>query len=81
LLTNRRVRVTARSRRNEGLRKETLSSIQRWQHPLQIVNSNWHRSKSLPQECEWKQGESAVVKLGTAAGIQRLPLVGGQPHR
>ena len=72
--------MTARSRRNEYLPKETLSSIPRWQHPLQIVNPNWHRSKSLLQECVWKQGESAVVKFGTVAEHRRLPLVGGQPH-
>jgi hypothetical protein len=29
---------------------------------LKIENTNWHRSWKLHQECEWKQGESAVWK-------------------
>jgi hypothetical protein len=27
-----------------------------------IEDPNWHRSELLHKECEWKQGESAVVK-------------------
>jgi hypothetical protein len=41
--------------------------MRRWQHPLQIENTNWHQSVSLPKECEWKQGESAVVNAGAEA--------------
>jgi hypothetical protein len=33
----------------------------RWQHPFEIENPNWHRSEPLLRECEWKQGDSAVV--------------------
>jgi hypothetical protein len=32
--------------------------------PVEIVDSNWHRSKQLHGECEWKQGESAVMDVG-----------------
>jgi len=44
---------------------------QRWQAnqfgtemaaPIKMKNPNWHRSGKLQQECEWKQGESAVVE-------------------
>src|SRR5690242_563679 len=62
LVANRRVRVTARSRRNEHSAEEAFSSALRWQHPLEIKDTNRHRSRSSTQECEWKQGESAVAK-------------------
>jgi hypothetical protein len=46
--TNRRVRVTAASARNERLQKrKRLSSAPRRQHPLQIENTSWHRSVKL----------------------------------
>lgn len=41
--------------------------------PVLIENANWHRSLELPQECEWKQGDSAGC-VGRAG--MRLPLVG-----
>jgi hypothetical protein len=33
-----------------------------------IEDPNWHRSKLLHKECEWKQGESAVVKESDGYG-------------
>ena len=59
---HRRVRVTATSRRNDipprrNVQFETLDSSTR----TEIVDPNWHRSRSLHKECEWKQGESAVM--------------------
>ena len=56
LVANRRVRVTARSRRNEGFPAETLSSILRWQHPFQIEDTNWHRSEQLHERVRMEAG-------------------------
>jgi hypothetical protein len=44
-----------------------------------IEDPNWHRSISLHQECEWKQGESAVARNGygrkiTACGSKEANL-------
>ena len=44
--------------RTKGL-KLGHSSSSRWQRPLSIEKANWHRSKQLHSECEWKQGDSA----------------------
>ena len=45
----------------------------RWQHPFEIEDTNWHRSEQLHQECEWKQGESAVWKSGEGREVAAPP--------
>jgi hypothetical protein len=32
--------------------------------PMTTKNPNWHGSEPLQEECEWKQGESAVCDAG-----------------
>src|SRR5579862_647650 len=49
--------------------------------PGRIEDPNWHRSRELPQECEWKQGESArgkktFLRRQEGGRSWRLPLVG-----
>lgn len=61
---NRRVRVTARSRRNERFWKRESEFDTEMAAPVEIEDPNWHRSKPLLKECEWKQGDSAAVNLG-----------------
>jgi len=75
--------VTARSRRNERLRKRDDSVRYRdGSTRFEIEDSNWHRSKQLHQECEWKQGESAGKNKNLSLegkareSVRRLPLVG-----
>lgn len=67
---------------------KTFSSALRWQHPFRNENANWHRSKPLHQECEWKQGDPAVGKGKkpflegkTGRTLWRLPLVGDRLFR
>jgi hypothetical protein len=43
----------------ETFSSNTLDSSTR----TDIVDPNWHGSKPLHKECEWKQGESAVVSI------------------
>ncbi len=73
--------MTAWSRRNERFWKQGVTSAQRWQHPFEIEDPNWHRSKPLHLECEWKQGDSAreenlPKKKQDGRALWRLPLVG-----
>jgi len=56
---------------------------------FRLKDANRHRSGNAPiQECEWKQGESAVgegrktkniSKRKKFEGVSRLPLVGDRP--
>ena len=63
LVTNRRVRVTARSRRNGRFGNGSASVRHRdGSTRFKIEDPNWHRSYGSTIECEWKQGESAKGK-------------------
>ena len=56
--------MTASKRQSEGFLTEAFSSRRRWQHPFITKDANRHRSGNAPiQECEWKQGESAVGEV------------------
>ena len=87
MVTHRRVRVTARSWRESVSGNRDVTSVLRWQHPFRIEDPNWHRSKQLHRECEWKQGDSArerkIFLRNTEGGrtLRRLPLVGGHLFR
>jgi hypothetical protein len=70
LAAHRRVRVTARSRRNERFPVETLRSIPRWQHPFQIADPNWHRSEPLHLRVR--------MEAGRVGGCE---VQGGQPEQ
>ena len=71
VVAHRRVRVTARSRRNERFRVETLSSMLRWQHPLQIEDPNWHRSEPLHTRVRMEAGRFGGCEIG--GGHQEYP--------
>ena len=73
--------MTASARRENVSGNRNVTSILRWQHPFRIEDPNWHRSKPLHRECEWKQGDSAVGKYGNDLPMWRLPLVGGHLYR
>jgi len=46
--------------------------------PVEIEDPNWHGSKQLHKECEWKRDDSTMAKLRKECGSLRLPLVGDQ---
>jgi hypothetical protein len=76
--------VTARSRWSECFRiTERLSSILRWQHPLKRLRTpNGTRSMSSIEECEWKQGESAVgTRIGNWSRVCQREAVGSRRMR
>jgi len=64
--TNRRVRVTAKSRQTRvSSELDRMTSVLRWQPRFtEISDPNRHGSRELHTECGWKQGVSAAVNPG-----------------
>jgi len=60
--------VTARSRRNGSFGNEAIQFDTEMAAPVEIKDPNWHRSGSSLEECEWKQGESAMGAGKSACG-------------